>query len=93
MDLKERITAINNKYGKIIALVEIALYIGFGFLAGYVWDKRNIERECDQFVIDNYYTEEMQLCLDETLSGSFGVPFGEMPEDAEYSVNPGYRPG
>jgi len=58
-------TVINytNKHYKIFDFIHFILIIIFGFLLGITYNVDKTQDACNQFVIDNYFTYDMQRCL------------------------------
>ena len=75
-DIKERAKRLSEdkRYKWIIALIETLLYIGLGVAVGHTLHVDSVQDACNQHVVDNYYTPEIQRCL-LNQGRNFTVPF------------------
>lgn len=48
---------------KVIEWISPTLFILFAFLLGTLWNIDKVSDECNEFIIDNYFTQDMQRCL------------------------------
>ena len=86
MGIKDRVEAMQkSKYSWVFSIIEYLLVFAFGVLVCWQLRIENIQNECDQFVVDNYFTYEMQICYIEQTGNSMGVPFGNM-SDYDFSI-------
>lgn len=88
MDFKERVEAMQkSKYAWVFSLIEYLLVFAFGVLVCWQLRIEHIQDECDQFIVDNYFTPEMQYCYLEQTGYNMDVPFGDV-SDYDFSINP-----
>ena len=59
----------------ILKFLDTLLIIGFGFVAGYGLNVDNIQDDCNQHIIDNYFTEEIQYCYQKVFNTTPSLPF------------------
>ena len=89
MDFQGTVKKIqNSKYSWVFSILEYLLIFFFGFLVAQTLSMEGVQNECDQFVVDTYFTIPMQRCMTET-GGEMGVPFGDI---GDYVFNTGINP-
>ena len=67
---------LKNKYPVAWDILIAVLIFGFAFFLGQLYSIDRFEDSCNQFVVDNYYTQDMQRCL-LYYGKSFTIPFGD----------------